>query len=156
MPTPDNPDEFRAGFLLGFEVGDAAVPGTIPVSVDILGPIGDQGPMGPQGITGPAGFDGPIGYTGFTGVAGLRGPTGDKGTIGPTGVDGDIGPQGPIGDPGPTGNKGDTGIQGLQGPAMRVLDELQYYANGFVAIYTDATVESSPFITVGINIGNMP
>lgn len=170
--------EFQDGFLRGYLAGDQTISGNIPTVLDRPGPIGDPGPQGPAntvtGLPGDPGIDGLQGPIGFTGDQGLQG---DTGLTGIDGIQGLPGTKGPIGDTGAQGVKGDTGIAGPVGLAQRLLTDIQFYNNGFMATYsdlyvsmctvvkdassriiliTDSTPNPDDVTIVNYNIGNRP
>jgi hypothetical protein len=85
---------------------------SVPATVNIKGPKGEQGLKGDQGEIGPQGPKGEQGEIGPKGDTGAIGPKGDTGEIGPQG---ETGPTGPKGDQGIQGEKGEQGIQGPKG-----------------------------------------
>lgn len=168
---------FREGFIRGYMAGDQTISGNIPTVIEVAGPPGDPGPQGPHntvtglpgdpgltGLTGPIGFDGDRGATGASGidnfVTGLPGIGGLKGLVGDS-------PKGPTGDP---------GVDGIDGSLQKVMTDIQFYADGYVATYSDLSIRNysatkdvdnritlltnvtaipNEVTTIGYNVGNM-
>lgn len=170
--------EFRDGFIRGYMAGDQTIGGNLPTIVDRPGPVGDPGPKGPANIVvGPAGDPGLAGLAGPIGFDGDRGATGTNGvdnfTKGPPGI---AGLKGPVGDS-PQGDQGNPGLNGLSGSKQKVITNIQFYADGYIATYADASVANCAAIkdidgritlltnttvvpnkvtTMVYNVGNMP